>query len=179
MIRTLRAFFLSRVLREKLLLLGFLGVVVILWGSAYTSRAVSFYRGQHNTSVALADQDRWLARKDLIKTATERAVSQMDPSKTLDPANLSVVVSQLASEAGIKNMQRLGSTAALSSGQFSINTLRLQIQNADWRDFAGFYQKLQERSPYIAITEITLRPMRGNPAQIQAAMVVASFEIRH
>jgi hypothetical protein len=179
MIRTLRAYFLSRLLREKLLLLGFLGVAVILWASAFASRGGAFWRAQHNTSVALADQERWLARKDLIKTATERAVSQMDPNKTLDPANLSVVVSQLATEAGIKNIQRLGSGAAMSSGQFSINTLRLQIQNAEWRDFANFYQKLQERSPYVAITEITMRPVRGNPAQITAAMVVASFEIRH
>lgn len=181
MIRSLRAFFLSRVLREKLLLLGFLGIAVILWGTAYGSRAIAFGRAYHNTTQSLAEQDRWLARSNQIKTVTEQAVAHMDPAKTLDPANLSVVVGQLANDAGImgNNFQRLGNGPAMSSGQFSINTLRLQIQNTDWKNFATFYQRLQERSPYIAITEITLRPARGNPAQVTASMVLASFEIKH
>jgi hypothetical protein len=180
MIRTLRAFFLARVLREKLLLVGFLALGVIMWASAFSTRVGQFFRSEHATTVALKDQEYWLGRRASIEAATQKAAAQMDPAKTLDPTNLSVVVRQLAGDAGIaKNMSSLGSGAAMSSGQFSINTVRLRIINTEWHDFAVFYQHLQERAPYLAITELAMQPVRGNPGQVMASMTVASFEIRH
>ncbi len=180
MIRSLRAFFLSRVLREKLLLVGFLVIGAIMWGSAFWTRASRFQRNARATTAELKDQDFWLGRRDQIQAATEKAAAQMDPSKTLDPTGLSVAVSQLAADAGIQgNLRTLNSEAAMTSGQFSINRLRLQVTNTSWHSFAVFYQHLQERAPYVAITELTLQPMRGNPAQITALLTVASFEIKH
>lgn len=180
MIRSLRAFFLGRLLREKLLLLGFLAIGVIMWGSSFWTRATKFQRSVHTTTQELKDQDFWLSRRDQIQKATEQAAAQMDPNRTLDPTGLSVAVSQLASDAGIQgNLRTLNSEAALSSGQFSINRLRLQLTNTNWHSFAVFYQHLQERAPYVAITEMSLQPVRGNPAQVTAVLTVASFEIRH
>lgn len=179
MIRTLRAFFLNRVLREKLLLVGFLGVGVVMWASSFSSRVTQFWRAQHNTATTLKDQDRWLARSTLIDEATRKAASRMDPSKTLDPTNLAVVVRDLASQSGLKNNLNTGvPRVEIASGQFSINRLPVTINNADWHSFTTFYQQLQERAPYIAITELAMQPVRANPAQVIIRMTVASFEIR-
>lgn len=178
MIRTFRAFFLSRVLREKLLLVGFLGVAVIMWASSFSSRVGQFWRAQHNTTVTLKDQDAWLARSSQIDEATKKAASRMDPAKTLDPTNLAVVVRDLASQAGLKNIVTGVPRVDIASGQFSINRLPLTINNADWSAFSKFYQQLQERAPYVAITELAMTPVRANPAQVIVRMTVASFEIR-
>lgn len=178
MIRTLRAFFLSRVLREKLLLVGFLGIAVIMWASSFSSRAGHFWRAQHATTEELKDQNFWLSRQNEIKTATQQAAAQMDPAKTLDPTLLSVEVRRIANDAGVK-FNSSNVTPGPNVGQFAINTLHLTIANADWHAFATFYQHLQERAPYLAITDIALVPVRSNPAQITASLTVASFEIKH
>ncbi len=178
MIRSLRAFFLSRVLREKLLLVGFLGVAVIMWASSLSSRVSRFSRAQHATTMELKDQDFWLSRRTEIEAATKKAAAEMDPSKTLDPTLLSVEVRRIANDAGVK-FNSSNVTPGPNVGQFAINTLHLNVTNTDWHAFADFYQHLQERAPYLAITEIAMQPVPSNPAQITAALTVASFEIKH
>lgn len=178
MIRTLRAFFLSRVLREKLLLVGFLGFAVVMWASAFSSRVGRFWRAEHATTVELKDQDFWLGQQNQIKAATQAAAAQMDPAKTLDATGLSVAVRQLANDAGVKYNNGPVQPGP-NSGQFAINTLRVNVTPTDWHAFAVFYQHLQERAPYIAITELAMQPVQSNRSQIMATMTVASFEIRH
>jgi hypothetical protein len=179
MIRTLRALFLTRLLREKVMVVSLLGLAVILWGAGYSSRAGAFWRAQKATADALRDQDMWLARQGEIETATRKAASQMDPSQTLDLTNLNVTVTQLASEVGVHLSSAGASAAPFSAGQFSINAQKFQVMNTDWHAFAVFYQRLQEKAPYVAITELAMTPVRGNPSQIMATVGVASFEIKH
>ncbi len=178
MIRSLRAFFLSRVLREKLLLVGFLGIAVIMWATSLSSRASQFWRLETATTRELKEQDMWLARRDQIEAATKSAAAQMDPGKTLDATALNVAVRQLATDTGVK-LNTGGATPAVSSGQFSINAQRLTILPTDWKNFTTFYARLQERAPYIAITDLAMQPTPRNPAQVTAAMTVTSFEIKH
>ena len=178
MIRTLRAFFLHRVLREKLLLVGFLGVAVVMWGSAFSSRASRFWRSQARTTAELKEQDKWLALRPQIEALTHDAAAKMDPAKTLDQTAFVVEVRRLATEAGVKF-----SSGAVkpdqSVGQFSINLLQLNITNTEWHAFAVFYQRLQERAPYMAVRDIALMPARGSPTQVTANLTIASFEIKH
>lgn len=178
MIRTLRALFLRRDLREKAAIVGLIALAVLVWGYSYAGRAGASWHAHLATANALKDQANWLARSGEIEAATRAAASQMDPAKTLDPTNLSVVVTQLATDAGV-HLTSIGASAALNSGQFSINGQRFRIDNTDWHAFAVFYQHLQEKAPYIAITELAMNPVRGNPSQIIATIAVASFEIRH
>lgn len=178
MIRTLRAFFLSRVLREKLLLVGFLGIAVVMWATAFSSRTGRFLRAQRATTAELKDQSFWIGRKGEIEAATRAAASEMDPTKTLDATGLSVEVSRIANEANV-NVSRDSVAPGASIGQFSINSMRLNVNNADWAAFSTFYQKLQARAPYIAITELVMQPVPRNERQILARMTVVSFEIKH
>ncbi|HUR58295.1 MAG TPA: hypothetical protein VM029_11335, partial [Opitutaceae bacterium] len=66
MIRTLRAFFLGRLLREKVLLLVFVLIGALWWLTAFNKRATVFWRQKHQTTVELADQTRWLQNDDKI-----------------------------------------------------------------------------------------------------------------
>jgi len=119
-----------------------------------------------------------LKRKPQIEAATHEAAAQMDPAKTLDPTLLLVEIRRIANDANVK-FNSSNVTSGPNFGQFSINTLRLNIPAADWHSFATFYQHLQERAPYLAITELAMQPVRGNPEQVTASMNVSSFEIKH
>ena len=66
MIRTLRAFFLSRLMREQLLLAGIAVVVAAIWFSSLAGRAGRFYHAVRITSLTLKDQAHWLANRKAI-----------------------------------------------------------------------------------------------------------------
>ena len=53
MIRTLRVYFLGRLLREKLLLIGLILIGVLWWLSAFGTRAGQFWRTQRGTTATL------------------------------------------------------------------------------------------------------------------------------
>ena len=103
MIRTLRAFFLGRLLREKLLLVAFALLGVLMWLSDTSKRLRAFWREQHTTTVALADQQRWLDNRKVLENAAQKAASRLDPAQTLDGTRLLAAVGTLAAEAGLRN----------------------------------------------------------------------------
>jgi hypothetical protein len=176
MIRTLRAFFLGRLLREKLLLVGFAAIAVLIWLSGFSSRAAAFWRVQRATTADLKVQDEWLRNEDKIRASANQAASQFDPSRTLDGNRLFVKVRQLAADAGLRNTTNQGSEPDVTNGQFSVHTVRFQITNADWESIKKFYLLLNQNAPYIAIDQFILQPS-PNPAQLTLTLRVKSFEI--
>ena len=108
MIRTLRALFLGRLLREKLLLLIFLFIGLLWWLSAFSQRARVFWQQQHATTVELQDQKRWLDNRTKIEAEAQRAAAQLDASKTLDSTRLVNAINQAAYEAGLRNNVAVG-----------------------------------------------------------------------
>lgn len=179
MIRTLRAYFLGRALREKLMIVAILGVAVVMWATAYSSRLSRFLRAERATTAELKLQDSWIARRGEIEAATHQAASEMVPSNTLDLTELTVAIRQYAGEASINVTTQPVATTASTAGQFSIHQVRVDVINANWNAFTTFYRKLQARAPYIAITEFSAVPTTGNPGQVRATMMVVSFEIKH
>lgn len=175
MIRSLRAFFLSRLLREKLLLVAFAGIGVVIWSSGFSSRASAFWRVKKTTTQELLMQERMLNDKSRVETAVQKAAAQLEPSKTLDANRLYAVVRQLGNEAGLKNFNQQGSPTDITTAQGSVHTLRFQVSNADWEALKKFYLALQERSPYIGIDQFILTG-RANPPQHALNLTVSSFE---
>src|ERR1043165_2276996 len=108
MIRSLRIFFLTRLLREKLLLVAFAAVALLIWLSGFSARAGVFLRAQRATTAQLKEQDMWIANEGQIKIAAEKAAAQFDPNRTLNSTLLFTKVKQLANEAGLKNTSNQG-----------------------------------------------------------------------
>jgi hypothetical protein len=178
MIRTLRAFFLERALREKLLLLAFIGIAALWWGSAFAKRGAQFWREQRSTTAKLQEQHMWITNREVVEQRAQQTAAQLDPTRTLNANQLAAAVQQLAQEAGLRNSYRSGSTNTQTSGQFSIHSLDLTIQGADWeKQLTPFYVALQKRAPYIAIEQFTLQSAANNPAQLTLNLRVVSVEI--
>ncbi len=176
MIRTLRAFFLGRLLREKLLLVAFALLGVLMWLSGYSKRFGAFWREQRSTTVALADQQRWLDNRKALEAAAQKAAGRLDAAKTLDGTRLLAAVVSLAAEAGLRNTAS-GTQTDQSNGEVAIHTLPYTINRADWDSLKKFYLALSARSPYIGIEKFALNSDRNNPAQLTLQLTVTSVEI--
>lgn len=177
MIRALRAFFLGRLLREKLLLVVFTVLGVLMWLSSYSKRVGSFWRDQRSTTATLADQKRWLDNKTTLEAAAKKAAERLESAKTLDGTRLQAAVVQIAAEAGLRNTSS-GSATDQSNGQFSVHTLVFNVNRADWESLKKFYIGLSARSPYIGIEKFALVADRANTAQLNLNITVTSVEIK-
>jgi hypothetical protein len=176
MIRTLRAAFLARHLREKALLTFLALAVAAIWMSSLGGRVSRFISSAKLTSAALAEQTRWLSDKASIEASAQVAASRLDPVKTLDTTRLLAEVAQIASDAGLKNTTS-GDTKDLSNGQFSIHTLQFNVTKVDWEALKTFYLALSKRSPYIGIEQFSVQVDRANPTLLGANFQLSSVEI--
>jgi hypothetical protein len=176
MIRRARAFFLSRALREKLLLVAFVAIGMAWWASAYATRFGAFWREQRLTTVNLAVQTEWIKNKDRIEDTAKKTVSSLDPTKTLNGNQLVTEVLQLGKEAGLKSIQTFGGTENSTTGQFAVHSQDYQVRDAEWEELKSFYKALQRRSPYLAIERFILESPNNSPRHL-LRLRVTSVEI--
>jgi len=178
MIRTLRAFFLARLLREKILLVALAVILVALWASSVGGRAFRFWAESQHTGASLAQQTHWLNSRLRVQNAARQAASGFDPAKTLDSTRLLAVISSVANDAGLKNTTS-GESQDVSNGQFSVHALQFTVTKVDWSSLKAFYRGLQAHSPYIGVEQFTVVADRANPALLNASMKISSVEIAH
>jgi hypothetical protein len=177
MIRSFRAFFLSRALREKLLLVVLVGIAVLWWGSSFTTRASGFGQTVRTITLRLREQAEWIKNENTIKETAQKTASRLDPAKTLNGNALVTTVSQLATDTGLKGIQTSGSTVTTTSGQFAVHSQEFTIRNVEWDTLSQFYEALQRRSPYISLERFTLNAAANNAAQLTLSLKVTSVEI--
>jgi hypothetical protein len=175
-LRTLRAFFLGRLLREKILLLLFIVIGVLIWSSSFSRRAGVFIREERSTRTALKAQQQLLDNRANIEAAAQKAASNLVPAETLDAPRLYAEVDRLAQQAGLK--AGLGEQQDQPGGQFIVHSLRISFSKAEWEPLMKFYRALQARSPYIGIEQFTLQVDRSNPNLYHTASIrVSSVEV--
>ena len=183
MIRTIRALFLGCQLREKLLVVVFLAIAVLLWLSGFSRRANAFWQEQRRTTIDLADQAQWIANSAAIEALAQKAAARLDAAKTLDGVRLTAEVQKMAADAGLRNTQSAAPSNPPGNGQFAIHTLDYNVRLNDpdwsknWEALSKFYRALQQRSPYIGIEQFTLSPDAANRAQLSLRLRVSSVEI--
>lgn len=175
--RTLRAYFLGRALREKLLLVAFITIGLLWWLSSYSTRASMFWSEQRSTSSQLKIQTEWIKNRTRIEETARAAAAKLDPAKTLNAITLPTTLQQLANDAGLKNAQLSGTPVTTRSGQFALHTAGYIIRGADWEGLVRFYEALQQRAPYIAVDQFNLTAAPNNPAQLTLSLRAESVEI--
>jgi len=173
----LKTYFLSRLLREKLLLVVIVILVALTFLSNFSGRVARAWRTQHTTTVTLADQAQWLANRTTIEEEAGKAVKNLDPAKTLDDTQLVGELNGLARAQGLKFTSDTPRTER--SGQFAVHTVQFNLLKMDWNSLKSFYLELTKRSPYIGIEQFSLQAERANPALLNASLRVSSVEIVH
>jgi hypothetical protein len=173
----LKAYFLSRHLREKILLLGFLLMAVAVWASSYADRLHLFMGRFSTTKSELREQALWLSRREQIELDAKRAISRLDPSSTLDGTKLLAEVNRIAGEVGLGSNVQADDTKDERSSQFAVHSLRFTVRRADYPTLVKFYLALQKRSPYIGIEQFSLQSEPNNPAMLTALFRITSVEV--
>ena len=169
----MKAFFFSRVFREKLLLLGLILLAAVTWFSSVTKRTAVFFREYGATSVELRSQQEMLVQQKQIESEAEAAIKHLEPAKTLDGIRLQSELAELAKGAGVTNYS-LDNVQTQRVSQFSMNSVQMQIRNADYASLVKFYIELSKRSPYIGIEQFRLT---ANNAKHSVSMRLSSVEV--
>lgn len=147
----MKAFFLSRALREKALLVALIVGAAAMWLSGAGKRAGKFWREVSATSQDLKEQEVVLGQKDLIEARSHAAIERLDPSRTYDPVRLQSEINTIANAAGLGSKASISGAPSEKAGQFQIHTVQVVVRNADYDSLTKFYTELQKRSPYMGI----------------------------
>jgi hypothetical protein len=176
MIRTLRALFLARSFRVKLLVAAVAVAVAAIWLSNLSNRAERVTRAARATTGVLTEQTLWLGNRAAIEASAQQAAGQLDAVRTLDGTRLLAEVTAIAGESGLTSTTS-GDPKDESDGQFSIHTLQFNVTKVDWPTLKQFYLALSKRSPYIGIEEFSMQGDRANPLLLNASLHISSVEI--
>lgn len=177
MIRSLRLFFLSRLLREKILLVAFAALGVGIWVSSLSTRIGQFRTAANTATAELENQAMWIGSRASIEAAAAQAAAQLDPARTLDSNALYAEVTNLINAAGIpaNSLVNPQNRPDVTSGQFAIHTLDFTVNNVEWGPLKTFYASVLARAPYIGVSSFDLRP-RVNTSQHQLVLRVSAIE---
>jgi len=169
----MKTFFLTRQLREKLLLLGLILMAAVTWLSSASHRATRLWREFHATTTLLEGQRELLAQQGRIEAEAKTAIQHLEPSKTFDGVRLQAEVDAIARRTGVINYTA-DNVQTERVSQFSMNSMQLQIRNADYATLVKFYLELSKEAPYIGIEQFRLS---ANNFKHSVAMRVSSVEI--
>ena len=172
----MKAFFLSRLLREKILLLAFTLLGAAIWLSGVGERVGTQVRALRMTSTDLDVQQRWLLQRERIEKEAGLAIEHLDPSRSFDSVRLQGELNTLARAAGLANYD-VSDSRTVRSSQFAVHSVQFSARNADIGALIKFYQALAQRAPYLGLEQFALASNRANPAQLTASWRVTSVEI--
>jgi len=174
--KAFKAFFLSRLLREKVLLLAFVLIGAAIWLSSVSDRAGTRLREIRTTSTDLDVQQRWLLQRTRIEKEATLAIAHLDPAKTFDSVRLQSELNTMARNAGLSNYD-VSDSRDESTSQFAVHSVQFSARNADLGSLVAFYKALSTRAPYMGIEQFSLASNRANPSQLNVSWKVTSVEI--
>ena len=173
----LRTYFLSRLLREKLLLVTIMLLAALALLSNFSGRVARAWRASRAITVALADEQQWLAKRATIVAGAAQAVKNLDPARTLDDTQLVGELNALARAQGLKFTSDTPRTER--TGQFAVHSVQFNLLKMGWESLKRFYLELTKRSPYISLEQFSLQAERSNPNLLNASLKVSSVELVH
>lgn len=172
----MKTFFLSRLFREKILLLGLVAVGALWWLSSSINRASAFAREAKGTTTTLAMQQMMIDARDSIEARANAAIRQLDPASTFDTVRLQSELDTIATMAAISN-KVIGDAHTDRTSQFSVHSAQITMRNTDYASLVKFYDELKKRTPYIGLEQLTIQSSAANPNQLTASIKVSSVEI--
>ncbi len=170
-----KAWFLSRILREKLLVLALVVTGAVIWLSSASDHLKAKLGAFRRAEQTLATQQVWINAAPQIKEAAEAAVKNLDPSKTYNSTFLVSEILGIANRAGLTVNTDPPQTER--SPQFSLHTIRVRANRVDIASLLRFYQEIASKSPYIALKSVDLQGDRSNPGMVGATIYVQSVEL--
>jgi type II secretory pathway component PulM len=175
-IRSLRAFFLGRLLREKILLVALALGIAVVWFSSWSGRVGRFWTEQRHTGSELKTQALWLANRGAVERSAASAAGQLVPSETLNANRLNAAVNGLASDAGLTGFH-LDDPTDVSNGQFAVHTIPFTCNKVSWEALKTFYLHLSHRAPYLTIESMSVVRENSDHNLLDISLKISSVEV--
>ena len=163
-------------MREKVLLLLFAALALMIWAGRAMSRGQALWDGVREVRADVASQRLWLKNAPAIAAKAAAATKSLYPARTLSATKLLGELSELAVQAGLK-AEINGGQRTERTDQFAFHTVQLNFRRADLGSLLSFYQELSKRSPYIGIESFSIEADRANPGQINAGFRLVAAEL--
>jgi len=171
----MKAWFVAKLLREKLLVIGLVLLASIIWLSAATSHLSKARLAFKAAGAELTTQSYWLDNRSTIEGAAAEAAKNLDSTKTKDATFLVAEVMAMAKRAGLAVNTEPPRT--LGSAQFAVHTVLVSSRRADMGSVLRFYEELSSRAPYLGLEELSIQGDRGAPGMLNLNLRIASVEL--
>lgn len=173
----MRRFFLSRLLREKVLMLAFVAIGAALWLSSVSDRGSLWWRAVRGTTVDLKTQAQWQSQREKIEAEAKVAIEHLDPVRTFNSVRLQQEIESIAKATGLKGNRDTSDARTERSAGFAINSVQFSVRNSSWESLSAFYDAVAKRAPYIGIEQFLLQANTSKPELLDATLRVTSVEI--
>ncbi|MBA3848732.1 MAG: general secretion pathway protein GspM [Opitutus sp.] len=168
--------FLTRTLREKVLVTVFIGFASLTWLFSSLGRGRALAQEWRSAAAAGAEQRMWLANQAPIEAQAARSTGQLDAARTLNGARLIGELNALAGQAGLA--PEVSGQRTERTTQFAFHSAQVSFRRADLASLVRFYEEISKRSPYIGLEQVSLAIDRGAPGTVNATFRVVAAELQ-
>jgi hypothetical protein len=162
----MKSYFLSRHIREKILLLAIIAFAIALWGSKLYSRTNDLRTATKKADAILKEQTEEIANLDYEEQRKDEAIRDLDPAKSYDNLKLISHVTAIAEKVNLNQngVQNTSFQAPIVTKLplMNLTKMRLQLSNVEMADVVNFYRELANDSPYISIAQFRITAANTN-----------------
>lgn len=169
----MRKFYNTKLLRERLLMLVFLGIGVVWWGASLGARLQQTRLDWQGVAQDREIQKMWLGRATSVGERTAQVAKQLDAARTMNAAQAYAEVSRLAQGLPLE----MGTQRTERTENFALHSLQVTFRRTDMASLLRFYEGIAARAPNLGIDQCTISVDRSNPGQLNAVFRIYSVEL--
>ena len=164
--------------REKVLVTLFLLMALLIWAT-FTLRGLGrTIQDFRITGTDLQEQAFVLSRQDDINRRMNTALQNLDTEKTYTAAELVGKIDEIArAEEGLA--YEIYTPRTESDAEFNLHSLRIRFRDASLAELIDFNEQLKQEEPYVTLENLRINANKSNPAELDALIVVSSFELKN
>jgi hypothetical protein len=177
LLRFIRTWYEKMSLRERVMFLAFVWGIVLIWFIVLAHQLAKLRDAVHATQHDTQNQKLVLDQEQVISTKLSQMLSKFDKANVINASQLFGLVAQFAKDSNLPNAQVTQQHVGQTSDIFKVNTVNVHFVNASLHDLVLFASRIEDRTPYLAIDDMSLTPNPINPTLLEATMRVSSLEL--
>lgn len=174
--KRVKGFFNKMSQREKVLLAGFLWVMVLIWLSLYFGRMSDLRSGLKEVGSTLDYQQIWIDGEDGIAERLVDALKALDPKKTYTKNRFIGKVDGIAR--GVGGNYNVSNPRTTEGDVFNEHGLTVQFRDATMGNLIAFDKAMDAEIPYMAVKRVKITPNRRDPNLLGAQFDIIAIELQ-
>ena len=159
--------------REKSLIIGFLWVIILVWGFGTTGRMSLSLSGIKEQKERLKRQENLIQREPQIDADLKALQSKFDPDKTYNRDELFEVLERMA-----KGMNPTIKTLNSQEGEiFNVHSVEVRVRDVSIQLLVNFGDSLL-LEPYVSLEMARVQADKKDPRLLDAIFEISAFELK-